>query len=204
MKVTREKANQNRAAIVAAAEQLFRAKGFDGVGIADITREAGLTHGGFYGHFASKDALAAEACALSFAESLERMASRARSGGGIKAHIAAYLSPGHAAGTAPRCPMAAFSSDIVRQDVQVQARFAEGVVDYIDAMAAMLPQADAQARHDRATTLLCALVGALSLARSMAGSDPAAADALLENVRGDLIALVDAPAPPPDGTPSRS
>lgn len=205
MKVTREKANQNRAAIVAAAEQLFRAKGFDGVGIADITRAAGLTHGGFYGHFASKDALAAEACALSFAESLERMAARARSGGGgIKAYIDAYLSPAHVTGTAPRCPMAAFSSDIVRQDGQVQARFAEGVADYIAAMAAMLPQADAQARHDRATTLLCTLVGALSLARAVAGSDPAAADALLEQVRSDLIALADAPAPPSGDPPSRS
>ncbi len=203
MKVTREKATQNRAAIVAAAERLFRAKGFDGVGIAEITREAGLTHGGFYGHFASKDALAAEACAASFADSLERMAARAAATDGLKAHLAAYLSPAHVGGPAPRCPMAAFSSDIIRQDETVQARFAEGVAAYTEAMAALLPaDAAAAARRRRATTLLCAMVGALSLARAVAGSDPQAAETLLESVRTDLLALTDLDATPTPAVPT--
>ena len=62
MKVSREKAAEHRAAIVRAAGRLFREKGFDGVSVADVMKAAGLTHGGFYGHFASKDELAAEAC----------------------------------------------------------------------------------------------------------------------------------------------
>ena len=70
VKVTKQQAAENRAAVVKAAGRLFRAHGFDGVGVAEITRAAGLTHGGFYGQFASKDALAAEACGQAFAESL--------------------------------------------------------------------------------------------------------------------------------------
>ncbi|WP_247896718.1 TetR/AcrR family transcriptional regulator [Azospirillum argentinense] len=73
MKVSKEKAAENRAAIVKAAGRLFRERGFDKVGVAEITKAAGLTHGGFYGHFASKDALAAEACEAAFAESLGRL-----------------------------------------------------------------------------------------------------------------------------------
>src|SRR5687768_14918347 len=76
VKVTKEQAAAHRAAIVAAAGRLFRERGFDGVGVAEITRAAGLTHGGFYGHFASKDALAAEACGQAFAESLARLEAR--------------------------------------------------------------------------------------------------------------------------------
>ena len=66
VKVSKEQAAQHRAAIVEAAARLFRERGLDGVGVAEITRAAGLTHGGFYGHFASKEALAQEACARSF------------------------------------------------------------------------------------------------------------------------------------------
>ena len=70
MKVSREQAAQNRERIVEAAAHLFRERGFDGIGVADLMKEAGLTHGGFYGHFSSKDALFAEASARALTRSL--------------------------------------------------------------------------------------------------------------------------------------
>ena len=82
MKVSREQAAANRAAVVKAASRLFRSHGFDGVGVAEITRAAGLTHGGFYGQFASKDALAEEACDQAFAETVNRLQARLDEPGG--------------------------------------------------------------------------------------------------------------------------
>ena len=71
MKVSREQVAQNRERIVEAAAQLFRERGFEGIGVADLMKEVGLTHGGFYGHFSSKEDLIAEASALAFSRSLE-------------------------------------------------------------------------------------------------------------------------------------
>ena len=76
MRVTKEQAAENRRKILAAASRLFRAKGFDGVGVADVMAEAGFTHGGFYNHFASKEALAAEACASEITRSTARTCAR--------------------------------------------------------------------------------------------------------------------------------
>ena len=108
MKVTKEQAAAHRAAIVAAAGRLFRERGFAGVGVAEITRAAGLTHGGFYGHFASKDALAAEACGQAFAESLALLQARLdRPDGDLLRYLDSYLSERHRDRRDGGCPMAA-------------------------------------------------------------------------------------------------
>src|SRR2546423_15306701 len=73
MKVSREQAAHNRERVVEAAAQLFRQRGFDGIGVADLMKEAGLTHGGFYGHLSSKENLIAEAVARALAGSLARL-----------------------------------------------------------------------------------------------------------------------------------
>src|SRR3954467_11321554 len=77
MKVTREEAARNRERIVEAAARRFRERGFEGIGVADLMKEAGLTHGGFYGHFESKEQLMAEALASAMARSRQRWAKRA-------------------------------------------------------------------------------------------------------------------------------
>ena len=116
VKVTKQQAAENRAAVVKAAGRLFRAHGFDGVGVAEITRAAGLTHGGFYGQFASKDALAAEACGQAFAESL------ARCGPGWTGPVATcsasrlLSSERHRDRRDGGCPMAAYATEVPRQD----------------------------------------------------------------------------------------
>src|SRR3954451_5784146 len=97
MKVSRDQAAKNRERIVETAAQLFRERGFEGIGVADLMKEAGLTHGGFYGHFSSKDDLIAEASARALMQSLalwSELADRA-TGNPLPALAAAYLSKGH-------------------------------------------------------------------------------------------------------------
>src|SRR4051812_19398836 len=119
MRVSKEKAAQHRAAIVAAAARLFRTRGFDGVGVAEISRAAGLTHGGFYGHFASKDALAGEACEHAFAAGIGRLSES----GPLADYIASYLTERHRDRRDGGCPMAALATQIPRQDETVEERF---------------------------------------------------------------------------------
>src|SRR5438128_5623310 len=97
MKVSREQAAQNRERILDAAAQLFRQRGFEGIGVADLMKQAGLTHGGFYGHFSSKDDLIAEASARALTRSLallSRLPERA-SGDPLSAIAGAYLTSKH-------------------------------------------------------------------------------------------------------------
>src|SRR5437867_6907855 len=106
MKVTREQAAANREKIVEVASTLFRKHGCDGVGVADIMKAAGLTHGGFYGHFDSKDHLAAEACSRAIRRSWEAWIN-ASSEGGSDAIVGNYLTSNHRNDHAHGCLFAA-------------------------------------------------------------------------------------------------
>lgn len=195
MRVTKEKAAEHRAAIVEAAARLFRDRGFDGVGVAEIMQAAGLTHGGFYGHFASKDALAAEACGSAFTQGIGRFAARAADAG-LAGYVATYLTAEHRDRRGGGCPMAAFATEIGHQDPQVQAAFAEGLAGFIDAVAARLPAAgddataadghDDETRRARAIGLLAAMVGGMALARATAEASPKLSAEILEAVKVDL------------------
>jgi TetR/AcrR family transcriptional regulator, transcriptional repressor for nem operon len=194
MKVTKQKAAEHRAAIVRAASRMFRERGFDGVGVAEITHEAGLTHGGFYGHFASKDALAAEACAQAFAGGQAKMAASAPPGENLVPYLERYLTKRHRDRCADGCPMAAYGSDIVRQDKAVQARFAEGAESYIRAILERLPatqEGETGARRERAITILAAMVGGLTLSRATAKSDPELSAEILASVRTQLAQMAE-------------
>jgi TetR/AcrR family transcriptional repressor of nem operon len=190
VKVSKEQAAQHRANIVEAAGRLFRERGLDGVGVAEITRAAGLTHGGFYGHFASKEALAEEACAHSFEVVGQRLAERLATQDGLDAFLGTYLSSRHRDDAGDGCPMAALASEIPRRDEPLQQKFAAGIVAYVDALADALraqgltpPEARA-----RAILLLAALVGGLALARATARAEPKLSDELLATVRRELAA----------------
>src|SRR6476619_2991342 len=117
MKVSRQQAAQNRERIVEAAAQLFRERGFEGIGVADLMKEAGLTHGGFYGHFESKEDLMAQACTRASARSRAlwtRLAERAPRD--PLAEIASvYLTARHRDDPGDGCLMAALASDAARQ-----------------------------------------------------------------------------------------
>jgi TetR/AcrR family transcriptional repressor of nem operon len=184
MKVTKEKAAEHRAAIVKAAARLFREKGFDGVNVAEIMKDAGLTHGGFYGHFASKDALAAEACGLAFASSTERLRTRPD----LATLLDAYLSAQHRDHAGNGCPMAAYGSDIARQHESVQQRFSDGMEAYLAGLTERLadPNGRGGDERQRAILMLAAAVGGLMLARASAGSSPAVSAEILQTVRDQL------------------
>ena len=192
MKVTKQKAAEHRAAIVEAAGRLFRERGFDGVGVAEITRAAGLTHGGFYGHFASKDALAAEACGHAFAESLALLQARLdRPDGDLLRYVNSYLSERHRDRRDGGCPMAAYGTEVPHQDGAVQAQFADGVGRFVDAIAARLPVVgdDPSEHRRRAIAIVAALVGGLTLARATASSSPELSAEILASLRAQVAEL---------------
>jgi TetR/AcrR family transcriptional repressor of nem operon len=172
MKVTREKAAAHRTAIVKAAADLFRARGLGGVGVAEIMQAAGLTHGGFYGHFKSKDALAAEACSAAFAEGLERVASDTD----IASYVTNYFSETHRDRRDGGCPMVALGSEITHQDKEVQAKFAEGIAAYLAGVEKLLqrtgPDEDPAAVRAQAISTVAGLVGGMILARATAAVQP--------------------------------
>lgn len=191
MKVSKEKAAAHRSAIVKAAGRLFRERGFDKVGVAEITRAAGLTHGGFYGHFASKEALAAEASGAVFDVALNRLPGGARARtADLSGYLDSYLTAQHRDNSADGCPMAAFASDMPRQGDDVQAPFAAGLDGYIDRVAALLPVDDpagaGSGRRDRAIALISALVGGLALSRATAKASPELSAEILSTLRREL------------------
>ena len=178
MRVTREQAAANRQKILDVAGTLFRQHGFDGIGVADIMKRAGLTHGGFYGHFGSKDDLAAEITARvlgneGFAQRLTGTANPS-----FGAVVRGYLSPRHRDDPGHGCLFAALGSDMVRQPRSVRRAFTEGLRVRLDALGKLLPGRSAAARREKALATMAGLVGALMLSRAV--DDPNLSDDILE------------------------
>jgi TetR/AcrR family transcriptional repressor of nem operon len=178
MRVTREQAASNRQKILDVAARLFRQHGFDGIGVADIMKGAGLTHGGFYGHFASKDDLAAESCARVLAKPgwAQKLTGTPRPS--LGAFVRAYLSPRHRDDPGQGCLLAALGSDIVRQPREVRRAFTEGLRSRIDALRKLMPGRSSAARRERALATMAGLVGALTLSRAV--DDPELSNEILE------------------------
>ena len=163
MRVTREKAAENRERIVDAAARLFRDKGFDGIGVDAIMKEAGLTHGGFYGHFNSKDALMAEAIDCAFRRNAERQ-DQAGTFGDL---VSGYLSEQHREDRANGCALSALGADLGRQGPVVRKSVTASVRRQVDRLASLLKGGSAAARRRRAIGTLAGMVGALTLARAV-------------------------------------
>ncbi len=181
MRISKDQAKANRERALAAAGKLFRERGFDGVGVAELMHAAGFSHGGFYNHFASKEALEAEACESVFAGSLARLEkiaaieNAAERRAAFDAYRRRYVSAAARDAPAPACPMVAFTGDIPHRPEAAQKTFAAGLAAYLDAFArAGGAQTRAEAIRDFAT-----LFGALSLARSLARERPALSDEIL-------------------------
>ena len=192
MKLSAQQVAENRERVLDTALKLFRERGFDGVSVSDLMRSAGLTHGGFYNHFASKADLAAQACARAFAGSTAvlREAAAAPPGPGRKfglaGYISRYLSRSWRDAPAAHCPMVAFGADVARGAESVSATYGAGVEAYIDGLAA-LTEGDAASARRQAITLAATLTGALSLSRAVRSSHPALTDEILATVRDALL-----------------
>ncbi len=176
MRVTREQAAANRQRIVEAASALFRKHGFDGVGVDDITNAAGLTHGGFYGHFASKDDLAAEACAHEGADSWVPWMN-APADKRLDGLVRSYLTARHRDSRSSGCLFAALGSEVVRQPKAVRHAFTERFKSKVETLVRLVPGRSAAARREKALATMAGLVGALTLSRAV--DDPELADDIL-------------------------
>ncbi|MGV8836232.1 TetR/AcrR family transcriptional regulator [Cellvibrio sp.] len=182
MRVSREQAAENRGKILHTAAQLFREKGFDGIGIADLMKKVGLTHGGFYGHFASKEDLMAQTCAYAVDELLEQgeAAHATTKGSKYKMFIARYLSTEHRDNPGSGCLMAALGIDAARQTPAIKQAFTQSFNRLLNAVMNLLPATKTEAaKRERAT-----LVGAQVIARAV--DDPKLSEEILRVVNKNL------------------
>jgi len=193
MRVTRAKAAENHERIVEAAGALFRSKGFDGIGVADIMKAADLTHGGFYGHFASKEDLATQASRRAMARTAAHWAKVAAQAPGepYTALLKGYLTARHRDDPGRGCVFATLSADAARGGKNVRAAFAEGLEALIDILAKALPDRSAAARRQKAVATMASLVGALILARAV--GDVPLSEEMLRATRRELQASGERP-----------
>lgn len=167
MKVSREEAAASRERILDVASKVFRERGLDGIGVADLMQEAGLTHGGFYGHFRSKEELMAMACARALSESLARWHKRAESGAPLSAIAKSYLSTRHRDDPGTGCPLPTLATDVARHGAPVRRAFTEGMDSLVDVLAEIVPGRTKALRRRKAISIFAAMVGAMALARAV-------------------------------------
>ena len=185
MKVSREEAGKNRKRVVSVAGELFREHGFDGIGIADLMKKAGLTHGGFYKQFASKQHLQAEASADMLAENASAWSKvTSAKDEPLKALVDFYLSPLQRRMMKNGCAMAALGADAARHNDAVQSVFTKGIETHLQQLQDIVPgETDAKKRRT-ALSALSEMVGALILARAVDDDD--LAGELLDAARDDI------------------
>jgi len=175
MKVSKEQVRENRLRIVETASELFRERGYDGVGVAELMSAAGLTHGGFYKHFGSKADLLAEAMSCGFTQSAEKTEGVSR-----EAFIEYYLSRQHRDDMGKGCVMSALGTDAARQSESIRETFAAGIERQI----AILKSQNVT-RAELINTI-AQLVGALMLSRACPDGS-GLADEILEVCRARLL-----------------
>lgn len=185
MRRSREDAAETRRSIVETASRLFRLRGITSVSVADIMGELGLTVGGFYRHFESKEALVVEAIE---AASDEMVLSYAETGGGLAVLLDRYLSRAHRDHADRGCPVAALCAEVVHEGSLTKEAFTKSVRCLLEIVARLAPD-DTKDAHDRRLRAVASMVGAVVLSR--ATSDQALADELLRVVRASV--LQDAP-----------
>lgn len=181
--------------ILDTAARAIRRAGFQGVGVADIMKEAGLTHGGFYAHFDSRDALLVEALEHAGRQSADRLARgnavrEAKGASPFRALVEGYLSDRHLGNTEEGCAVAALASEMPRQAPEVRTAAAQRVRGLVERVANALPAGTAPGT---ATAVASQMVGALQLARALGNN--AEGRALLAANRSALLAQHDTPSP---------
>jgi AcrR family transcriptional regulator len=169
------KKEQTRECILRAAARAIRKYGYEGVGVADVMKEAGLTHGGFYAHFPSRDALLAQAAEQASLESIEYMShalASAKPGEELMALVDSYLSDRHV--EAPEkglgCALAAAGSEVPRQNDEVRRAVSRRIKELIGLVERQFPDWGKNAAHEKSMAIVASMVGALVLAR--AAGDP--------------------------------
>jgi TetR/AcrR family transcriptional repressor of nem operon len=180
----KEHKEQTRRRIVQAAARAYREQGVSGVGIGELMQSVGLTHGGFYAHFASKDALVAEACEQGISELSSRLLAEAEAQGGaegLRHLVRGYVSRAHRDDPGVGCAMPALAADVARAAPEVRAGFTRTLRGFLARLAPLLPRrgdpARAEEPTDEALALASGMVGAVLLARAV--DDPELSDRIL-------------------------
>ncbi|MBL7251378.1 TetR/AcrR family transcriptional regulator [Alloalcanivorax marinus] len=186
MRVSKARAAANRERIVEEAARLFRERGFDGVGVAALMKQAGLTHGGFYGHFDSKEQLMAEACEHAINTAGQGWDEARERHGALSMDTVAdrYLSRAHRDHPGAGCVVAALASDAPRQSAPVRAAMTGSVRRLIALVESALPGHRAARKRRQALAATAAMVGGLILARAV--DDDALSNEFLQAVAAEL------------------
>jgi TetR/AcrR family transcriptional repressor of nem operon len=203
MGVTKEQAVQNRERILAAAERLFRQKGVDAVGLAELMKEAGFTQGGFYNHFESKEALVSQVVGKAADEGQQQLGaaiaqSRRKRIDPLIRQIRWYLSPTHRDDIDCGCAIAGFAGEIPHLSKAAQASYAEGLEHIFNQIAQLVLEQDStltrEEAHGRAISLYSHMVGSVLLSRAVSASQPALADEILLHGRSSMLAGLSQPS----------
>ena len=183
-RTSRTEAARTRERLIQTASHDFRAGGVAGTSIPKLMEQIGLTHGTFYAHFDSKEALVAEAYTLGMRETVDRLLQRAadaQQGHGLNAVIDRYLSTEHREDPAGGCVLPALAGEVRREPDDVRHVFTEELRRYFDRLAPLLPDQDAEVRADRELVLASGMAGAVLLARAV--DDPELSGRILQACR---------------------
>ncbi len=180
MRVSRMQAAENRQTVINVASRLFRERGFDGIGLKDLMKGAGLTQGAFYKQFASKEDLAAQASSRALETAFRRWsdAVAANPEDPLGAVTAFYLSMGHREERTEGCPLVALGSDAARQGRDVKASFEAGIKAHLELLGCLIGETKGEQPKGKAMAILSTMLGALTLSQVV--NDPDLAQAFLE------------------------
>ncbi|HEX9742949.1 MAG TPA: TetR/AcrR family transcriptional regulator [Nitrospiraceae bacterium] len=169
MRVSRIQAAKNRQTVIDVASRLFRERGFDGIGIKDLMKGAGLTQGAFYKQFASKEDLAAQASRRALESATRRWSAavEANPEDPLGAVLAFYLSTEHREERRDGCPIVALGSDVARQGTDVKASFEGGIKVHLEMLGRLIGETDGEEPNGKAMAILSTMVGALTLSRTV-------------------------------------
>jgi TetR/AcrR family transcriptional regulator, transcriptional repressor for nem operon len=194
--------DRTRARIIQTAARAFRERGVEPVGIAEVMHEAGLTHGGFYAHFPSKEALVAEAAVLGLAESRHEFVSAAAEANPqapLVEIVRRYVSRYHRDNPAEGCAIPALTSEVAREPDLVRHAFTAALEEFITLLMEYMPGATPEAQHDAALVLAAGMAGAVALSRAV--DDSTLSDRLLLAARRFYTDAFADGTPPADDNP---
>ncbi len=177
MRYEKGRKDVTRQHIVAVASRRFREDGVEAVGIARLMADAGLTHGGFYSHFGSKEDLVQAAVTDALDRTQENMDRAAQEGGGLEAIVRSYLRASHRDNPGQGCAVACLAAELARHPLATRDAVTERLQRFVGLIAEHLPAADPRVRRDGALAIFGLMVGTLQLARTV--SDPVLSDQIL-------------------------
>ncbi|MCP1495487.1 TetR/AcrR family transcriptional repressor of nem operon [Pseudomonas migulae] len=164
MKVTKDQAAANKEAILTAASRMYREKGIDGIGIGELSRSVGLTHGGFYGQFpGGKEQLASEAVTRTFESNIHEW----QDAKSIPDLIKRYLTQGHMNNWTEGCPIPALAADVARAGGSVSSSFTKGIEQLIDTLMALVEGESHDEKYQESLRVLSSIAGAMLIARAL-------------------------------------